>query len=306
MALICFFFCCSCVSFHLNETDNKSSAVSNIPKENFNSFSYLIKETSLNVVSLAVSKNGILYFSNFGSPSKIGKIDLKQGSEPLLFVDLAEWIDLTQDLSPSAEGMGVDDSGHLLIAESGTGKLLRISADARKLEVLADSYDGYRFSSVKDLAIGSDGDLFVSSPLSGTIYRIIPEKGYVGVLNMDLVMAEGLCISPDGNKLIAAEPEAGRLVVYNMPDELLPVSSWTLVDFSPSEIAPKSLTFDQAGRLYVLIPNENEIKVFDLNDGKQITSLNLDAKTNSIACFQNRLFVAVNDGIQVLDISHIP
>ena len=57
--------------------------------------------------SLAVSKNGILYFSNFGSPSKIGKIDLKQGSEPLLFVDLAEWIDLTQDLSPSAEGMGL-------------------------------------------------------------------------------------------------------------------------------------------------------------------------------------------------------
>ena len=33
-----------------------------------------------------------------------------------------------------------------------------------KLEVLADSYDGYRFATVKDLAIGSSGDLFVSSP----------------------------------------------------------------------------------------------------------------------------------------------
>ena len=48
---------------------------------------------------------------------------------------------------------GVDDEGRLLVADGGTVKLLRISPTAHKLEILADSYDGYRFGSVKDLAI---------------------------------------------------------------------------------------------------------------------------------------------------------
>ena len=49
-------------------------------------------------------------------------------------------------------------------------------SDARKLEVLADSYDGYRFTTVKDLAIGQGDDLFVSSPFSATVYRIRPKR----------------------------------------------------------------------------------------------------------------------------------
>ena len=60
-----------------------------------------------------------------------------------------------------------------------------------------------------------------------------------GILNEDLVRVEGLAISPDGKSLVAAEPDASRIVVFDIPDELEPVTSWTLVDFSPSGVEPK-------------------------------------------------------------------
>ena len=81
-------------------------------------------------------------------------------------MDLSEWISPFNQVEPKAEGLRVDHLGRILIAEAGTGKLLRVTPDARKLEVLADSYDGYRFTTVKDLAIGQGDDLFVSSPFS--------------------------------------------------------------------------------------------------------------------------------------------
>ena len=53
----------------------------------------------------------------------------------------------------------------------------------------------------------------------------------LGILNEDLVRVEGLAISPDGKSLVAAEPDASEIVVFDIPDELEPVTSWTLVDF---------------------------------------------------------------------------
>ena len=97
---------------------------------------------------------------------------------------------------------------------------------------------------MKDLVIAPSGDLFVIYPHSGTIYRIRPDIGYVGILNVDLVRVEGLAISPDGKQLVAAEPDASRVVVYDIPEDLILVDSWTLVDFSPSGIEPRAVAFD--------------------------------------------------------------
>ena len=188
---------------------------------------------------LAFSEQGTLFFANHEKSGTIGKYQLGQESKPETFIDLSEWISSSGDQDLRVEGLRIDAKGRLLIAEAGTGKLIRVSPDARKLEILADSYDGYRFATVKDLAIGSNGDLYASSPYSGTVYRIRPDAGYVGILNEDLVRVEGLAISPDGKSLVAAEPDASRIVVFDIPDELEPVTSWTLVDFSPSGVEPK-------------------------------------------------------------------
>ena len=93
---------------------------------------------------LALSPEGVLYFANHKKLGTIGKYELGKTKEPETFIDLSEWISASGDRDLRVEGLRLDEDNRLLVAEAGTGKLLRISPDARKLEILADSYDGYR------------------------------------------------------------------------------------------------------------------------------------------------------------------
>ena len=248
--------------------------------------------------NIAFTENGLVYFTELGGNQIVKKMKLNVFSEPEVFIRLPEWISPSDGTSPIAEGLRVDHRGRLLIAESGTGKLLRISPDARKLEVLADSYDGYRFTTVKDLAIGRGNDLFVSSPFSGTIYRIRPQEGFIGILNEDLVRVEGISVSPDGKRLVAAEPDASRVVVFDIPEELIPVESWTLVDFSPTGVEPRGLAFDEKGWLYVGLGQSGEVRVFDLEEGEQIDVFDSEDDADGLRYFENYLYVAGGKGVR--------
>ena len=240
---------------------------------------------------LAFSANGDLFFANYEKEGRVGKFMIGSDELPEVFIDLTEWVSPIGDFSVRAEGLRVDNQGRLLIADAGTGKLLRISPSAHKLEVLADSYDGYRFGSVKDLAIAPNGDLFVSSPHTGTIYRIRPDIGYVGILNDDLVRVEGLAVSPNGKQLVAAEPDASRVVVYDIPEDLILVDSWTLVDFSPSGVEPRGIVFDEKGRLFLALGNLNEVRAFDLDLGIEIARYNAGGEAESISYWNGSLFI---------------
>ena len=66
------------------------------------------------------------------------------------------------------------------------------------------------------------------------------------------------------------EPDASRVVVYDIPKDLILVDSWTLVDFSPSGIEPRGVSFDDRGRLFVALGNRNEVRAFDLDLGIEL------------------------------------
>ena len=249
---------------------------------------------------LAFSANGDLFFANFEKEGRVGKFKIGSKELPEVFIDLTEWVSPIGDFSVRAEGLRVDNQSRLLVADAGTGKLLRISPSAHKLEVLADSYDGYRFGSVKDLAIAPNGDLFVSSPHTGTIYRIRPDIGYVGILNDDLVRVEGLAVSPNGKQLVAAEPDASRVVVYDIPEDLILVDSWTLVDFSPSGVEPRGIVFDEKGRLFLALGNLNEVRAFDLDLGVEIERYSAGGEAESISYWNGSLFIGGGGGIRRL------
>jgi sugar lactone lactonase YvrE len=249
---------------------------------------------------LAFSTEAELFFANYEKEGCIGKFKIDSDDPPEVFIDLSEWVSATGNSVVRAEGLRVDKENRLLVADAGTGKLLRISPSAHKLEVLADSYDGYRFGSVKDLAISPNGDLFVSSPHSGTIYRVRPEMGYVGILNDDLVKVEGLAVSPNGKQLVAAEPDASRVVVYDIPEDLILVDSWTLVDFSPSGVEPKGVAFDENGRLYLALGNLNEVRAFDLDLGIELARYNAGGEADSITYWNGSLYIGGGDKIRRL------
>ena len=246
---------------------------------------------------IAFSRNGELFFANFEKEGVIGKLALDLNNTKQVFIDLTEWVSPVGEFSSRAEGLRFDNEGRLLVADAGTGKLLRISPTAHKLEILADSYDGYRFGSVKDLAVAHNGDLFVSSPYSGTIYRIRPDIGYVGILNDDLVRVQGLAISPDGKQLGAAEPGASRVVVYDIPDYFILVDSWTLVDFSPSGVEPRGVAFDEKGRLFIALGKLNQVRAFDLVLGVELARYEIGSEAESIVYRDGSLYIGGDEKI---------
>jgi sugar lactone lactonase YvrE len=294
LALLCLLFCAGCISVPKPPIQRQHD----IPNQKEAKMTQYINSHLGSASNIAFTKNGLVYFTELGGNQIVKKMKLNVFSEPEVFMRLPEWISPSDGTSPSAEGLRVDHQDRLLIAESGTGKLLRISPDARKLEVLADSYDGYRFTTVKDLAIGRGNDLFVSSPFSGTIYRIRPQEGFIGILNEDLVRVEGISVSPDGKRLVAAEPDASRVVVFDIPEELIPVESWTLVDFSPTGVEPRGLAFDEKGWLYVGLGQSQEVRVFDLEEGEQIDVFDSGDDADVLRYFENYLYVAGGKGVR--------
>lgn len=249
---------------------------------------------------LAFSTDGILYFANYLHPGTIGSYVVGKSENPETFITLTDWMTSYGDRIPRAHGMRIDLEGHLVAAEVGTGKVIRISPEAEKIEVLADSYDGTLLSSVWDVAIGPNGEVYASSPKSGVIYLIRPQDGFVGVLNEGLVRACSLALTPDGRQLVAAEPDASRIVLFNLREDDQPAPMRTLVDFSATGEEPNGLAFDEAGRLYVGLGDAGKIQVFDIVRGIRLRTYHVGGSAESLSYNAGTLYVSGRDGIRSL------
>ncbi len=268
---------------------------------------------------LTFSTDGILYFANHLQSGTIGMYQVDQSQSPETFIDLTQWMTSYGDRTPRAHGMRIDGQGRLVVAEAGTGKVIRISPQAEtdllqhtdpseasvvrragKLEVLADSFDGFSLGSVCDVVIGPDGDIYASSPSSGAVFIIRPEDGYVGMLNQELARVRGLAISPDGRRLVAAEPDSGRVLVFDLRKDDMPAEMWTLVDFSLSGEEPRGLAFDESGLLYVGLGDTKKIKVFDLVRGALLLTYDAGGPADCLSYRDGVLYISGGDGIRSL------
>ena len=268
---------------------------------------------------LTFSTDGILYFANYLQSGTIGMYQVGQSQSPETFIDLTQWMTSYGDRTPRAHGMQIDGQGRLVVAEAGTGKVIRIYPEtetdllprfdspeasavprAGKLEVLADSFDGFSLGSVCDVVIGPDGDIYASSPSSGAVFIIRPEDGYVGMLNQELARVRGLAISPDGRRLVAAEPDSGRVLVFDLRKDDMPAEMWTLVDFSLSGEEPQGLAFDESGLLYVGLGDTKKIKVFDLVQGTLLLTYDAGGPADCLSYSDGVLYVSGGDGIRSL------
>ena len=252
-----------------------------------------LSSRSSRVGGLAFSEEGVLFFANHLELGTIGRHAVaEEEAEAETFIDLNEWMTAYEDRAPQAHGICLDAKGGLLAAEVGTGKVIRISADASKLEVLADFYDGTLLGNVWDVAVGPDGDVYASSPNSGVVYRIRPGDGFVGVVNDELVRACGLAVSPDGARLVAAEPDAGRVVVFDLGVDDETAEAWTLVDFSATGEEPSGLVFDESGRLYVAMGDTGKVRVFDLEKGALLRTYDAGGEAEFLAYRDGALYVS--------------
>src|SRR5262249_15021712 len=136
-----------------------------------------------------------------------------------------------------------------------------------KYSVLADRYQGKKFNSPNDVAIGPDRAIYFTDPTLDLpqgekqeiqfqgVYRL-DAKGEVRLLTKDLTQPNGLAFSPDGKHFYVDDSEQRNIRVYDVaPDGTL--SNGRIFGHEPggrNDGVPDGIKVDERGNLYVTGP----------------------------------------------------
>jgi len=125
--------------------------------------------------------------------------------------------------SGGANGLYFDKEGNLIACQGGARRMVSISPD-KKIEALADAYDGKKFNSPNDLWIDADGGVYFSDPRYGSeqgleqdgfhVYYLSPDRKSLTQIIDDLMKPNGVLGTADGKSLYVADAGGGKTYVY--------------------------------------------------------------------------------------------
>jgi gluconolactonase len=126
--------------------------------------------------------------------------------------------------SGHANGLAVDTSGHLLLAQH-DGQVGRRTEDG-SVTVLADAYGGKRLNSPNDLTVASDGTIYFTDPPYGVdeedrelsfsgVYRLSPD-GDLTLLTKAFARPNGICLSPNDSTLYVNDSRETIVRAYDV------------------------------------------------------------------------------------------
>jgi sugar lactone lactonase YvrE len=227
---------------------------------------------------------GDLFVVNYRENGTIGRIKAAPDGTAGILCDLREAEPLDGRQS-RANGLKIDGEGRLIVADIGVGRILRISADGKSAEVLADRCEGKRFNAINDVALDRKGNIYFSDPggssvkkAIGSIYRYDIETTNVTRLATGLAYPNGLAVTPDGRHLCVAESQRYRILIFDLSEKGDLTNRRVLIDF-PTETRgqiiggatpPDGMIFDAAGRLYVAMSTGGVINVVEVPSGELI------------------------------------
>jgi len=230
----------------------------------------------------ALDRAGNLYVVNYRNNGTIGCI--ARDGTARVFCDLRKLAPV-QGKKPQANGLKVDRLGRLVAADAGAGRLLRIAADGKSVEVLADAFEGKRFDALNDVALDVAGNVYFSDPgassaerPTGSIYRYDLRAKKLTRLDTGLAYPNGLAVSPDQQYLCVAESGRFRVDLYDLAPNGTVGKRRTLVDFPEKpegglrggRVLPDGMIFDAAGRLYVATWTGGVINVVEVPSGRLV------------------------------------
>jgi len=125
-----------------------------------------------------------------------------------------------------ANGLFAEPGGAVLLADSGSRVVSRLSLADKKKAVLASSYQGKRFNSPNDLVPRSDGSIFFTDPPYGLaglndsklkeltfngVFRIAPD-GRVTLIDDQITFPNGIALSPDEKTLYVSSSDRKKFL----------------------------------------------------------------------------------------------
>ncbi|MDG2535072.1 SMP-30/gluconolactonase/LRE family protein [Sphingomonas sp. HITSZ_GF] len=176
-----------------------------------------------------------------------------------------------------SNGMVIDAQGGLLMADSGTRAIARVDLATKQKTIVVDSFEGKKFNSCNDLAIGRGGMIYFTDPPYGLadgdasplkqlpfngVYRVNADGSEVSLIDKSLTRPNGIGVSPGMDRLYVSQsdPDAARIFTCELAadgsasSELVP-----FVDFS-AEVSqklpglPDGLKVAKSGHLFASGP----------------------------------------------------
>jgi gluconolactonase len=221
-----------------------------------------------------------------------------------------------------ANGNTRDRKGRLVTCEHGQRRVTRTEYDG-SITVLADRFEGKRFSSPNDIVVRSDGTVWFTDPPFGllsdyegargeaelpqNVYRLEPDTGALSVV-AEVRGPNGLCFSPDETILYLVESRAvpNRLILgFDVREGGRSLANQRVViDAGPG--TPDGMRCDEDGNLWcgwgMGDPALDGVMIF-APDGKPIGRIALPERCANL-CFggrrRNRLFMASSRSVYSL------
>src|SRR5258706_3994798 len=117
--------------------------------------------------------------------------------------------------SNNSDGNTIDPEGRLVTAEH-SGRRVSVTLENETVATLVDQYNGKKLNSPNDVVVRSDGTVWFTDPDYGLgqntkeqegnyVFRFDPKAKQNSVVSKDFDKPNGICFSPDENKLYVAD-----------------------------------------------------------------------------------------------------